>query len=1021
MKPKHTRSQTTFPLLASAGILWLFASHGASAERGRLQPGLPEGTLSRSFEMRLFTNDPKADGETDFRGPTEFMDVEGRVAFLRQYADYAKAFFQDPELNTPAATDEETMEVWQTIKPQPLPSVRRVMPLTEWKFLGFREGQDQAEQLRLEEWNEQFGTSIQNGKLMLTEDGIRIEREFDPLTWRFNLSWTASVPSTDTESFFELIDHQIDNAQLEVAVVGFNDEGRFFYRTDGEDVAVGPYEPNREYRFKLEVDLDPGSQRFNFYIDDTLVADFVVLADGPDVVEGMNRFYINGGTGMTVSNIFGQAFDLTAAQRRTGIERTPFTMHTFIDETFAARPSPEGFENKDYRDEAWQMVPNWPYAHGGERFKGERLFLRKMLRVEPFEKAVLKLDGSRPSGRLYINGQHVTDLSIYPQEVDVTEFLNADDDNLMAIVVNPRLSGSGEERLEMGDSTESTNRLFHHSNADLWTGWYAGLIDLHLTTNTRIDDVFTHATDIGDPATMHIDMRLVHDRPFDGSLFVEFFPWHPQTSDQAAATARFPVNLSGKGTETISGQIQIPDPALWAPGNPNLYKVKVTLKDGADQAIDDAVLTTGIRTVCQTGAQFRINGQPDMLNGPLIFQNLHPVEDKARWTFCPPDEWIVKQLLMIRNQGANAARMTVHDAPAGGYNDVRWARIADQLGIMLLWQTTAWIREVNLAHLHLEGLVLDVAARRNHPSIVMWQPANHAGRATMADYERVFTTIHDIDPSRLINPNAHMLWRALRRTPQKPDGDTTYPFWSHPMLARGTMEQTTGYSKNWRELRHLPELNNGELRISFLNSTTHAWFDFENEESIGQPNWAAHRGKPTYRIHSYERDYDRGTIGRVLSFDEWEEHQAYQAFSAYEAYRKKRWLGYDGLNWCSLRGGPNSGTYMKPMVDFYDWAKLSYYTVGMAFQRILAGSRNVDTVYGPGDAIPVMVLNMGPEVTVHVHIVARAADGSIVDRTSYENVKLPAGRGVTDLQEWKPTLPEQGIYAFEYTVTSAQD
>lgn len=241
------------------------------------------------------------------------------------------------------------------------------------------------------------------------------------------------------------------------------------------------------------------------------------------------------------------------------------------------------------------------------------------------------------------------------------------------------------------------------------------------------------------------------------------------------------------------------------------------------------------------------------------------------------------------------------------------------------------------------------------------------------------------------------------------------------MLARGTMEQTTGYSKNWRELRHLPELNNGELRISFLNSTTHAWFDFENEESIGQPNWAAHRGKPTYRIHSYERDYDRGTIGRVLSFDEWEEHQAYQAFSAYEAYRKKRWLGYDGLNWCSLRGGPNSGTYMKPMVDFYDWAKLSYYTVGMAFQRILAGSRNVDTVYGPGDAIPVMVLNMGPEVTVHVHIVARAADGSIVDRTSYENVKLPAGRGVTDLQEWKPTLPEQGIYAFEYTVTSAQD
>src|SRR5690606_4259467 len=60
---------------------------------------------------------------------------------------------------------------------------------------------------------------------------------------------------------------------------------------------------------------------------------------------------------------------------------------------------------------------------------------------------------------------------------------------------------------------------------------------------------------------------------------------------------------------------------------------------------------------------------------------------------------------------------------------------------------------------------------------------------------------------------------------------------------------------------------------------------------------------------------------RELRFEEWELSQAWQAFSAYEAIRKKRWLGYDGFAWCTLRGGGNNGTYMKPLTDYYGTAR----------------------------------------------------------------------------------------------------
>lgn len=51
------------------------------------------------------------------------LSTEERIAFLKAYADYAAAWFGDPELNTRIVKPGEAEVRLAQIKPQPLPSV----------------------------------------------------------------------------------------------------------------------------------------------------------------------------------------------------------------------------------------------------------------------------------------------------------------------------------------------------------------------------------------------------------------------------------------------------------------------------------------------------------------------------------------------------------------------------------------------------------------------------------------------------------------------------------------------------------------------------------------------------------------------------------------------------------------------------------------------------------------------------------------------------------------------------------
>jgi len=963
-------------------------------------PVVPQQTLSNSFEFRFFDTDLAANGQTDFKGETAVFDTDQRIEFLRKYAEFAKHFFNDPDLNKQVVTDIEVRTLLKNLKPKPLPRIRKSIPLKNWKWTGYTQGLADQSAENLQAWRKIPGVSIKYGTLTFVDEKVKLRRTFPSQSWRFSIQFRAKAPTAAKRQTFYLCHN--DNIAL---TIGFNDNGRIFYNSEKSEFQSALYAADRWYEFKIEVDLADGANRYNLYLDGELKADYAKLQNPH--FSGINTFSVEGTKQLTLDDIrlIGHA----------PIEdvKMPYTITTLLDENFQTPPRIDGWTRLQYDDTAWQTA-QLPKVHGGERFAGQDLYLRKTIHLPSFNRANLNVETLDPSGQIWINGRLAQKLkNRHPAKIDVTKYLKPNGTNLIAVKVD-------HFRIKTP---------MQHTPSDFNIGWFAGRMSLDLTAQTYIDDVFAYAKDVSDPARVNARIRInnTSEKPFNAIATINLYPWYPSEGSVPVATAEFPADVAAGNSATLENTISVPHPKLWSFQNPNLYKLEVILKNASGDPIDDYVITTGLRTISQKGGTFRINQKPEMLNGAQIMGFRLPLDKIATWNRCPPVEWLAKELLMVKKMNGNMMRVHVHawQNPARGINDPRLAEIGDQLGIMFIWTTTAWIRTGQPWGVDFDGYPKYMKQVYNHPSIVMWESANHPNTFKEHDpeesnrfCEKVYNTIYPVDPSRLISLTSHMrhlhFGNDLGSTDQKNNPITPTPAWTAPMVTRGNQDSITGYGKDWSVLRKWPD----SYTKDFLDSPHRAYFNFEHEESIAQPNWNLAKGKPWYKLQSYEWDYDKGSIGRLLTANEWLQSQAWQAFSAYESMKKQRILDYDGFSWCCLHGGPNTATYKKPIIDSLGNAKLGFYTNKMAFQNILAGSSNVDIAYGPDDKISPVIINLGPERTVNLRISILNTANQVVAFKLYPNINLHPGRSVTQLSPFKPQFPSKAHYAIQYHITT---
>ncbi|MBT7465877.1 MAG: beta-galactosidase [Bacteroidetes bacterium] len=206
--------------------------------------------------------------------------------------------------------------------------------------------------------------------------------------------------------------------------------------------------------------------------------------------------------------------------------------------------------------------------------------------------------------------------------------------------------------------------------------------------------------------------------------------------------------MAPSGSEIV---LKIPEPRLWTPDDPHLYKIEINLLRDSKK-IDEVKGYFGMRKISLGKDEKGITRI--MLNNEFVFQN-GPL-DQGFWPdglYTPPtEEAMVYDLKELKKMGFNMLRKHVK------VENRRFYYWTDKLGL-LVWQdmpnahfrmSTNDIESPGESTIQFEAELKELVLTLDpHPSIVVWVPFNEGwGQYNTA---RIVDFVHELDPTRLIN------------------------------------------------------------------------------------------------------------------------------------------------------------------------------------------------------------------------------------------------------------------------------
>jgi hypothetical protein len=178
---------------------------------------------------------------------------------------------------------------------------------------------------------------------------------------------------------------------------------------------------------------------------------------------------------------------------------------------------------------------------------------------------------------------------------------------------------------------------------------------------------------------------------------------------------------------------------LWEPGQPHLFDLKLSLKQG-DTVIDSLLSYFGMRKITIEGRKFLINGKP-IFHRLVLDQGFYPA---GVWT-APSDAELRADIERSMQAGFNGARL--HQKVF----EPRFLYWADKLGYIVWGEFPDWGFDHNKpeGQLHFINEWREILERDfNHPAIIGWCPFNETPKEAVPLQRVVFELTRAIDNTR---------------------------------------------------------------------------------------------------------------------------------------------------------------------------------------------------------------------------------------------------------------------------------
>ncbi len=271
--------------------------------------------------------------------------------------------------------------------------------------------------------------------------------------------------------------------------------------------------------------------------------------------------------------------------------------------------------------------------------------------------------------------------------------------------------------------TASPEGIFYTPTTGVWqTVWLEPVASRRITHVRLMPDLASGALDfeVGGEGQIEVVVRL------DGDV-----------------AARCKV-LSGPGRLVI-------DPVVpWSPDSPRLYDVEVSLSEQDGTVWDQVTSYFGMRSVEARDGRFWLNGEP-FVQRLVLDQGYFP----GGLLTAPSPEALMRDIELAKALGFNGARK--HQK----VEDPRWLYWADRLGFLVWSEMPSFHEHSARAERRLAAEWTEVVRRdRDHPSVVVWVPANESFGLEGVDpvvrsahLVRLYRLTHELDPTRLVVSN----------------------------------------------------------------------------------------------------------------------------------------------------------------------------------------------------------------------------------------------------------------------------
>ncbi|MFF7203406.1 PA14 domain-containing protein [Streptomyces sp. NPDC008141] len=318
---------------------------------------------------------------------------------------------------------------------------------------------------------------------------------------------------------------------------------------------------------------------------------------------------------------------------------------------------------------------------------------------------------------VYVNGKKLADhKGGYDRfSVDVTDALKGRGPQELIVGVYDPTDAAGGENPPMGKQRLDPSGIFYTSSSGIWqTVW------MEPVAADRATDVKTTPDVTGEKVAVEV-------RGTRAGV--------PVTA--VAYDGRREVGRA-RGTTGKPLTVPVPDPHLWSPDDPHLYRLEVSV--GRDRVGS----YFGMRSVEVATVDGK---QRTLLNGKPVYSMA--TLDQGFWPdglhTAPTDQALAYDLKMHKAMGYNSVRKHIKVEPD------RWFYWADKLGL-LVWQDMPSMPRTpqGAARTQFElELKRMIEQHDSHPSVIMWVTFNEGwgqyDQARIADYAK------SLDPTRLVN------------------------------------------------------------------------------------------------------------------------------------------------------------------------------------------------------------------------------------------------------------------------------